>query len=263
MMEGVSSEAASFAGHQMLGNLCWLYDSNRVTIEGHTDLAFSDDVAARFLAYGWNVLRVGDANDTEQAGAGDRDFPAHAGRADPHHRRQPYRLRCPAQARHELCPWRAARRGGGAPRQTQLRLARRRQVLGAGGRARTFPGWHGSARPQPSTKPGSRFSNPTGGSIRTSPISSSACRGASFPRAGTRTCPSSLPTRRASPVATPPARCSTPSPRIIPGSSAAQPTSRHPPRPVSPSRGPAIWKLILPAGAICISGFASMPWERS
>src|ERR1700676_4022226 len=64
MMEGVSSEAASFAGHQMLGNLCWIYDSNRVTIEGHTDLAFSDDVAARFLAYGWNVQRVGDANDT-------------------------------------------------------------------------------------------------------------------------------------------------------------------------------------------------------
>jgi transketolase len=62
MMEGVSSEAASFAGHQMLGNLCWIYDSNRITIEGHTDLAFSDDVAARFLAYGWNVQRVGDAN---------------------------------------------------------------------------------------------------------------------------------------------------------------------------------------------------------
>jgi transketolase len=66
MMEGVSSEAASFAGHQMLGNLCWIYDSNRITIEGHTDLAFSDDVAARFLAYGWNVHRVGDANDTER-----------------------------------------------------------------------------------------------------------------------------------------------------------------------------------------------------
>ena len=66
MMEGVSSEAASFAGHQMLGNLCWIYDSNRITIEGHTDLAFSDDVAARFLAYGWNVERVGDANDTER-----------------------------------------------------------------------------------------------------------------------------------------------------------------------------------------------------
>jgi transketolase len=64
MMEGVTSEAASFAGHQMLGNLCWIYDSNRITIEGHTDLAFSDDVAARFLAYGWNVQHVGDANDT-------------------------------------------------------------------------------------------------------------------------------------------------------------------------------------------------------
>jgi transketolase len=65
MMEGVSSEAASLAGHLMLGNLCWIYDNNRVTIEGHTDLAFSDDVAARFLAYGWNVHRAGDANDTQ------------------------------------------------------------------------------------------------------------------------------------------------------------------------------------------------------
>jgi len=63
MMEGVTSEAASVAGHLMLGNLCWIYDSNRITIEGHTDLALSDDVAARFLAYGWNVQRVGDAND--------------------------------------------------------------------------------------------------------------------------------------------------------------------------------------------------------
>jgi transketolase len=66
MMEGVSSEAASFAGHQMLGNLCWIYDSNSVTIEGHTDLAFSEDVTARFRSYGWNVHRVGDANDTER-----------------------------------------------------------------------------------------------------------------------------------------------------------------------------------------------------
>jgi transketolase len=66
MMEGVTSEAASLAGHLMLGNLCWIYDSNRITIEGHTDLAFSDDVASRFLAYGWNVERVGDANDRER-----------------------------------------------------------------------------------------------------------------------------------------------------------------------------------------------------
>lgn len=66
MMEGITSEAASLAGHLMLGNLCWIYDSNRITIEGHTDLAFSEDVAARFLAYGWNVKTVGDVNDTER-----------------------------------------------------------------------------------------------------------------------------------------------------------------------------------------------------
>jgi transketolase len=63
MMEGVSSEAASIAGHLGLDNLCWIYDNNHITIEGHTDITFTEDVAARFLAYGWNVLRVGDAND--------------------------------------------------------------------------------------------------------------------------------------------------------------------------------------------------------
>ena len=65
MMEGVSSEAASLAGHLKLSNLCWLYDNNRITIEGKTDLAFSEDVATRFLGYGWNVARVGDANDLD------------------------------------------------------------------------------------------------------------------------------------------------------------------------------------------------------
>jgi transketolase len=65
MMEGISSEAASIAGHLKLSNLCWIYDNNRITIEGHTELAFSEDVATRFLAYGWNVLRVADANDLE------------------------------------------------------------------------------------------------------------------------------------------------------------------------------------------------------
>jgi transketolase len=68
MMEGVASEAASIAGHLQLANLCWIYDSNRVSIEGHTDITFTEDVAARFMGYGWNVMRIGDANDTERIG---------------------------------------------------------------------------------------------------------------------------------------------------------------------------------------------------
>ncbi len=63
MMEGLSGEAASLAGHLQLSNLCWLYDSNRITIEGRTDLAFNEDVAARFSGYGWSVIHVTDAND--------------------------------------------------------------------------------------------------------------------------------------------------------------------------------------------------------
>ena len=66
LMEGVSSEAASLAAHLGLDNLCWIYDNNHITIEGNTRIAFTEDVAARFLAYGWNVLRVGDANDTDR-----------------------------------------------------------------------------------------------------------------------------------------------------------------------------------------------------
>ncbi len=65
MMEGVASEAASLAAHQRLSNLCWIYDSNRVTIEGHTNIAFTEDVAARFMAYGWNITTVADANDLD------------------------------------------------------------------------------------------------------------------------------------------------------------------------------------------------------
>jgi len=66
MMEGIASEAASLAGHLGLDNLCWIYDNNHITIEGNTKIAFTEDVAARFLAYGWNVLRVGDANDIDR-----------------------------------------------------------------------------------------------------------------------------------------------------------------------------------------------------
>jgi transketolase len=66
MMEGVGAEAASLAGHLGLDDLCWIYDNNHITIEGNTRIAFTEDVAARFLGYRWNVLRVGDANDLER-----------------------------------------------------------------------------------------------------------------------------------------------------------------------------------------------------
>jgi transketolase N-terminal domain/subunit len=65
LMEGVGSEAASLAGHLGLDDLCWIYDNNHITIDGNTRITFTEDVAARFLAYHWNVLRVGDANDLE------------------------------------------------------------------------------------------------------------------------------------------------------------------------------------------------------
>ncbi|CAK9055245.1 unnamed protein product [Durusdinium trenchii] len=65
MQEGLSSEAASLAGHLKLSNLCWIWDNNQITIEGNVSWAMSEDLSTRFIAYGWNVLRVGDANDVE------------------------------------------------------------------------------------------------------------------------------------------------------------------------------------------------------
>ena len=76
LMEGVSSEAASIAGHLKLSNLCWIYDSNTISIEGHTTLAFTEDVSARFRAYGWNTVDVADANDTEAVARALKTFQA-------------------------------------------------------------------------------------------------------------------------------------------------------------------------------------------
>jgi transketolase len=74
LMEGVSGEAASLAGHLKLDNLCWVYDNNHITIDGHTELAYGDDVPLRFEGYGWNILRVEDANDLGQIDAAFEQF---------------------------------------------------------------------------------------------------------------------------------------------------------------------------------------------
>ena len=128
LMEGVSSEAASIAGHQRLDNLCWIYDNNHITIDGHTEITYEDDVAARFLGYGWTVNRVGDANDIELISRAFERFQDGERPPDPDHRRQPHRLRLAAQAGHRGRPRRAARRRGGAGDEARLRLARGRPV---------------------------------------------------------------------------------------------------------------------------------------
>ena len=86
MMEGISNEAASLAGHLQLDNLCWIYDNNHVTIEGHTNITFRDDVASRFLSYGWNVQRVGDANDLDMLERAFSTFKKTSGRPSAHYR---------------------------------------------------------------------------------------------------------------------------------------------------------------------------------
>jgi transketolase len=80
LMEGVSNEAASIAGHLKLDNLCWIYDNNHITIDGKTRIAYEDDAAARFIGYGWNVTRVGDANDTELLARAFEEFKGEQGR---------------------------------------------------------------------------------------------------------------------------------------------------------------------------------------
>ena len=123
MMEGVASEAASLAGHLGLDNLCWVYDNNHITIEGSTELTFTEDVATRFLAYGWNILRVGDANDIEHIEHALGVFRQDAGSAHVHHPGQPHRLRFTSQAGHAGGAWRTARRRRNQTHQAHLRMA--------------------------------------------------------------------------------------------------------------------------------------------
>ena len=218
MMEGISSEAASLAGHLKLSNLCWIYDNNHITIEGNTALAFSEDVATRFLAYGWNVTRVGDANDLDLLDAGLRDVPGDDRSPHADHRRQPHRLGRPQQAGHQRGPRRAPGRGGDPAHQARLRLAGGRQVLHPRRRLRPLPGGdrpprQGAARRL--VRPGSSAykAEAPGARRRAEPDAAPAAAR----RLGQGPARPSRPTPRGWPRGTPRARSSTPSPRTSPG----------------------------------------------
>ena len=100
LMEGVSSEAASLAGHLKLSNLCWIYDDNKITIEGAHRLAFSENVARRFEGLGWNTVRVDDANDLEALSKALKNFKACSRQADIDRGSQHYRLWLAQQSGH-------------------------------------------------------------------------------------------------------------------------------------------------------------------
>ena len=126
MMEGVAQEAASLAGHLQLDNLCWIYDNNEITIEGSTALAFSDDVATQFISLGWNVTRVGDANDRRMLARAFDRFRAERNRPTLIIVDSRIAYGAPDQGGHPRRPRRAPGRGGDPRRQALLRLARGR-----------------------------------------------------------------------------------------------------------------------------------------
>ena len=257
MMEGISSEAASLAGHLGLSNLCWIYDSNRVTIEGHTDIAFTEDVAARFIAYGWNVTTVADANDLGSVERGLHTFRAekerptlvlvhsHIGYGSP--------VEDSPKAHGEpigVEGVKATKRFLGFPEDADFYVpdgvyGSFKAGIGARGRAAREE-WEAMFDATPKRSP-------------SSPTRSSACSGATCPRGGSEPSRRTRRTRRGSPAATRRARCSTRSPRRCPGSWAGRTTCRRRPRPGSSSTAPATSSLTSDRAGTCTSGSTSTP----
>ena len=139
MMEGVGAEAASLAGHLKLSNLCWIYDDNKITIEGHTAWPSARTCGERFAGYGWNVVKVDDVNDLAAFRAALARLPQDEGPADADHRPQRDRLGRAEQAQHPRRPRQPAGRGGNPPHQAGLRLAGRPEVPRAGRGAGPLP----------------------------------------------------------------------------------------------------------------------------
>ena len=261
MMEGISAEAASLAGHLKLGNLCWIYDNNHITIEGNTALAFSDDVATRFLGHGWNVVRVGDANDLGMLAQAFRTF-------------QTTRERPTLIIVDSHIAWGAPNKqdtsaAHGEPLgEEEIRLAKRRYGWPEDAKFYVPDGVYDhfrngiGKRSARCETPGLRTSASTGKSIRNWPSNCIACNTASCLKAGTRTCRPSRRTPRVWRRGIPPRRCRTPSPQTCRGCWAARQTWRPRPRPGSRSTGPATSARKPPMAATCTSASASTPWPR-
>jgi transketolase len=205
LMEGVGSEAASLAGHLQLDDLCWIYDNNHITIEGNTRLAFTEDVAARVMGYDWNVLRVGDANDLERIQHALAIFretknrptliilDSHIGYGSPHKQDS-------AAAHGEPLgdeEVKLTKRAYGWPEDAQFLVPDGVMEHFAA----SAPGVRPPMPPGTSSSPTTRRNSPS------SPPRSSRCSAAICPPAGTAICPASRPIPRASPDATPRARC--------------------------------------------------------
>ena len=197
MMEGISSEAASLAGHLKLANLCWIYDNNHITIEGNTALAFSDDVATRFIGYGWNVTRVGDANDLEML---ERAFRTFKNTSD-----RPTLIIVDSHIAYGAPNKQDTSAAHGEPLgEEEIRLAKRHygwpedaKFLVPDERTRAFPGRASARAARRCTEPGGRSSRSIDGSIPSSPTKAIACCAASCRMAGTRACRRFPPTPKA------------------------------------------------------------------
>ena len=205
LMEGVSGEASSIAGHLGLGRLIAIYDDNHITIEGDTALAFTEDVGGRYAAYGWHVQRFDDTWTLDDLRAA-----LDAAHADP----RPSMI----ILRTHIAPG-APNEAGHAPRPTARRSARRRSAARSGPTAgpRTRTSWSRTTSREHMDRraagagavdaPGTSASPPTATPIPTSRPSSSACSPAGCPRAGSAACPTFAPGRRAWPPARRAPRC--------------------------------------------------------